>query len=66
MILRSGGENNYPEEIESVKTRMEYVLGYWVVQQKGRLVALIHLKMEEPEKKYQDFNAETVSIQNEK
>lgn len=66
MIVGSSGENIYPEEIESLINRMEYVLESLVVQQKGRLVALVHLNMEELEKKYQDMKSEAVSFINEK
>lgn len=66
MIIGSSGENIYPEEIESVINRMEYVLESLVVQQKGRLVALVHLNMEELDKKYQDLKAEAVNYLNEK
>ena len=66
MIIGSSGENIYPEEIESVINRMEYVLESLVVQQKGRLVALVHLNMEELDKKYQDMKTEAVLFLNEK
>lgn len=66
MIVGASGENIYPEEIESVINRMEYVLESLVVQQKGRLVALVHLNMEELEKRYQDMKSEAVSFINEK
>ncbi|MBC8004926.1 MAG: AMP-binding protein [Verrucomicrobia bacterium] len=65
MILGASGENIYPEEIESVINRMEYVLESLVIEQKGRLVALVHLNMEELEKKYQNMKTETVSFVNE-
>ncbi|MBL7967942.1 MAG: AMP-binding protein [Prolixibacteraceae bacterium] len=66
MIVGASGENIYPEEIESIINRMEYVLESLVVQQKGRLVALVHLNMEELEKKYQDMKSEAVSFLNDK
>jgi long-chain acyl-CoA synthetase len=66
MIVGASGENIYPEEIESVINRMEYVLESLVVQQKGRLVALVHLNMDELEKKYKDMKTEAVSFLNEK
>ena len=66
LIVGSSGENIYPEEIESVINRMEYVLESLVVQQKGRLVALVHLNMEELEKKYQHMKTEAVNFVNEK
>lgn len=66
MIVGSSGENIYPEEIESLINRMEYVLESLVVQKKGRLVAMVHLNMEELEKKYQDLKTEAVNFLNEK
>ncbi len=66
MIVGSSGENIYPEEIESVINRMEYVLESLVVQQKGRLVAMVHLNMEELEARYQDIKSETVTYINDK
>ncbi|MGE5447718.1 MAG: AMP-binding protein [Bacteroidales bacterium] len=66
MILGASGENIYPEEIESVINRMEYVVESLVVEQKGRLVALVHLNMEELEKKYQNMKTEAVSYLNDK
>jgi long-chain acyl-CoA synthetase len=52
MILSSSGENIYPEEIESIINNFGYVVESLVVQQKGKLVALVHINMEELEKKY--------------
>jgi long-chain acyl-CoA synthetase len=64
MIVGASGENIYPEEIESLINRMEYVLESLVVEQKGRLVALVHLNVEELEKKYTSFKEETTSFLN--
>lgn len=66
MIVGASGENIYPEEIESLINRMEYVLESLVIQQKGRLVALVHLNMEELEKKYQNMKTEAVLFLNDK
>jgi len=52
MILGASGENIYPEEIESVINNFRGVVESLVVQQKGKLIALVHLNMEEIEKKY--------------
>ncbi len=52
-ILGASGENIYPEEIESVINRMRYVLESLVLEKKGKLVALIHLNMEEVEHQFQ-------------
>ena len=53
MIVGASGENIYPEEIESVINNFRFVVESLVVQQKGKLVAMVHLNMEEIEKKYQ-------------
>ena len=66
MIVGSSGENIYPEEIESLINRMEYVVESLVVEQKGRLVALVYLNMEELEKKYQHLKSEAVLYLNDK
>ncbi|HEY3370005.1 MAG TPA: AMP-binding protein [Prolixibacteraceae bacterium] len=66
MIVGASGENIYPEEIESVINRMDYVLESLVVQQKGRLVALVYLNMEELETKYRHMKTEAVSFLNER
>jgi long-chain acyl-CoA synthetase len=55
MIVGASGENIYPEEIESVINRMRYVVESLVVEKKGKLVALIHLNMEEIEHQYQNL-----------
>jgi long-chain acyl-CoA synthetase len=60
MIVGASGENIYPEEIESVINRMEYVLESLVVQKKGRLVALVHLNMEEIDQRFKQLREETV------
>ena len=53
MIVGSSGENIYPEEIESVINNFRYVIESLVIEKKGKLVAMVHLNMEEFEKKYQ-------------
>ena len=52
MIVGASGENIYPEEIESIINNFRFVAESLVVQQKGKLVALVQLNMEELEKKY--------------
>jgi long-chain acyl-CoA synthetase len=53
MIVGASGENIYPEEIESVINDFRFVTESLVIQQKGKLVAYVHLNIEEMEKKYQ-------------
>ena len=60
MIVGSSGENIYPEEIESVINRMQYVMESLVVEHKGRLVAMVHLNMEDIEHRYRQMKEETV------
>ncbi len=55
MILGASGENIYPEEIESVINRYPMVLECVVVEQKGKLVALVHFNYEELEKQFAHF-----------
>ncbi len=47
MILGSDGRNIYPEEIESVINNFRYVLESLVIERKGKLLALVHINMEE-------------------
>jgi len=55
MILGSSGENIYPEEIESVINDFGHVIESLVVQQKGKLVAMVHLNIEELQAKYRQM-----------
>jgi long-chain acyl-CoA synthetase len=58
MIVGASGENIYPEEIESVINKMRYVLESLVVEKKGKLVAMVHLNMEEIEQNFKHMKAE--------
>jgi long-chain acyl-CoA synthetase len=58
MIVGSSGENIYPEEIESVINNFRHVVESVVVEQKGRLVALVHFNREELEARYQHLREE--------
>jgi len=58
MILGSSGENIYPEEIESVINNFRHVVESVVVEQKGRLVALVHFNREELELRYKHMKEE--------
>jgi long-chain acyl-CoA synthetase len=55
MIVGASGENIYPEEIESVINNFRFVVESLVVQQKGKLVAMVHINMEELEMRYQNL-----------
>lgn len=58
MIVGASGENIYPEEIESVINNFRYVTESLVVEEKGKLVALVHFNYEELEKKYKGLKEE--------
>ncbi|MGB8357080.1 MAG: AMP-binding protein [Bacteroidales bacterium] len=58
MIVSSSGENIYPEEIESVINDFSHVIESLVVQKKGKLVAMVHLNMDELQAKYQQMKKE--------
>ncbi|MDR1021983.1 MAG: AMP-binding protein [Prevotellaceae bacterium] len=58
MILGASGENIYPEEIESVINNFRYVSDSLVVEQKGRLVAMVRFDPEELEQKLHELCVE--------
>jgi len=58
MIVMSSGENVYPEEIETVINNFKYVCDSLVLEDKGKLVALVYFNKEEIEKKYQNLKTE--------
>jgi long-chain acyl-CoA synthetase len=60
LIVSSSGENIYPEEIESVINTYRYVLESLVMEQKGKLIALVHLNYEEIEAHFEHFKEEAI------
>ncbi|MDP4280592.1 MAG: AMP-binding protein [Bacteroidota bacterium] len=52
MIVLSGGENIYPEEIESVINNFQHVSDSLVIEQEGKLVALVQFNRAEIEENY--------------
>jgi len=61
VIVESSGENIYPEEIEAVINNFKHVVESVVVQQKGKLVALVHFDKEELEKKYRELKKDVLN-----
>ncbi len=55
MIVGPSGENIYPEEIESLINNFRHVVESLVIEQKGKLVALVHFDREELEKKWNEM-----------
>ena len=58
VIVGSSGENIYPEEIESLINKFEYVEESVVIEEKGRLIALVHFNMEEVEQKLKEMTSD--------
>ncbi len=58
VIVEASGENIYPEEIEAVINNFKHVAESLVVQQKGKLVALVHFDLDELERKYRHLRNE--------
>jgi long-chain acyl-CoA synthetase len=58
IILTSTGENIYPEEIESVINNFKFVQESLVVEQKGKLVAMVKFNYEELEEQYSKLKEE--------
>ncbi len=47
IIVGANGENIYPEEVESIINTHKHVVESLVVQQKGKLVAMVHFNIDE-------------------
>ena len=58
MILGASGENIYPEEIESIINNFRFVNESLVVENSGKLVAMVHFNMEELEKHYKNLKSQ--------
>jgi len=57
IIIGASGENIFPEDIESVINNFKHVAESLVIQQKGKLVALVHFNREEIENQYKHVKA---------
>ena len=55
VIIGPGGENIFPEDIESVINNYPHVQESLVLEMKGKLVALVHFNTEEVEMKYREM-----------
>lgn len=58
IILGPSGENIYPEEIEFVINSFRHVMESLVVEQKGKLIAMVHINLLEIEQAYQHMREE--------
>jgi len=66
MIVGSSGENIYPEEIEFVINGFRHILESLVIEKKGKLVALVHVNIDEIEQVYQHLREEVSNFVEEK
>jgi long-chain acyl-CoA synthetase len=55
MIVGANGENIYPEEIESLINNFRHVVESIVLEQKGKLVAMVHFNTEELEARVKEM-----------
>ncbi len=58
VIIGPSGENIFPEDIESIINNFKHVAESLVIQQKGKLVAMVHFNREEIEEKYQTMKVD--------
>jgi long-chain acyl-CoA synthetase len=58
MIVGANGENIYPEEIETLINNFRHVVESVVIEQKGKLVAMVHYNREELELKLNEVKAD--------
>jgi long-chain acyl-CoA synthetase len=61
VILSASGENIYPEDIEFLINNFKFVQESLVVEQKGKLVAMVKINYEELESQYNKFKEELQS-----
>jgi long-chain acyl-CoA synthetase len=62
VIVLSGGENVYPEEIESVINNFRHVLDSLVMEKKGKLVAYVLFNRAEIEEQYSHLRHEVIDF----
>lgn len=60
MIVRSGGENIFPEEIESVINNFRNVADSLVMDQRGKLVAMVYFNRDEIKEQHRNLKDENV------
>ena len=66
ILIGASGENIYPEEIESLINNYPDVLESLVIQQKGKIVALVHFNLDELQTKYSELIEKGSKIAEEK
>ncbi len=62
VIIGASGENIFPEDIESVINNFKHVAESLVIQQKGKLVALVHFNREEIESQFKHMQEEVSHV----
>jgi len=64
IIVGTNGENIYPEEIEAILNGIEYVEESLVVQEQGKIVALISINLKDFEEKIVRLNEKAIKVAN--
>jgi long-chain acyl-CoA synthetase len=62
VLLGTNGENIYPEEIEAILNSIEYIEESLVVQEEGKIVALISINIKEFENKLVKLNERVMHV----
>jgi long-chain acyl-CoA synthetase len=65
VIIGSGGENIYPEQIEARINKFEEVLDALMIEQNGKLIAKVHLNYELLDKRFQAEKRPEVEVKKE-
>jgi long-chain acyl-CoA synthetase len=62
IIIGTNGENIYPEEIEAILNGIEYVEESLVVEEQGKIVALININLKDFEEKIVKLNEKAIRV----
>ncbi len=65
VLIGTNGENIYPEEIEAILNGIEYIEESLVVQEEGKIVALINVNLKEFENKLVKLNEKVLRVAHE-
>ena len=64
ILLGTNGENVYPEEIEAILNGIEFVEDSLVVQEQGKIIALININLKDFEEKVVELNERALRVAN--
>ena len=64
VLLGTNGENIYPEEIEAILNGIEFVEDSLVLQEQGKIIALININLKDFEEKVVELNERALRVAN--